>query len=70
MTREEFEEALTELCPSFELRKDNKGQLIVRTGLMEDEFGELHDMNSEEVEVEFPEDEDMVPLEDEDEDEE
>lgn len=61
---------MSQLCPSFELRKDRKGQLIVHTGLVEDEYGELIDINSEEVESEFPDEEDLLPLEDEDEEDE
>lgn len=67
MTRDELEEALAEFCPSFEIRKDRKGQLIVHTGLFEDAYGELNDGNVEEIDPEdLDEDEDFVPLEDED----
>lgn len=63
MNKEEFEEALMELCPAFELRKDRKGQIVIHTGLVEDDFGELVSLDDEEDDdVDLAEEDDLFPL--------
>lgn len=64
MLMEELEEALQEIMPNCKLRKDRNGQVVIHSGLI-DEDGELVPMDEDE-EVELPEDDDVVPLEDED----
>ncbi len=64
MNIEELEEALDELFPGgFSIETDNHGQVIVYTGLKQDEDGEL-------LPIDVEEDEDFDPdtdqLEDED----
>ena len=66
MTLEDLEEALEDILPNgFEIDMDDNGQLIIYTGLTQDEDGEL-------VEFEGDEDEDDEDEEDlgEDEDDE
>jgi hypothetical protein len=68
MNIEELEEALDELFPGgFSIETDNHGQVIVYTGLKQDEDGEL-------LPIEVEEDEDFDPdtdsLEDDDPDDE
>lgn len=72
MTLEDLEEALEEILPNgFELDVDREGQIIIRTGLSQDEDGELVEFESEDDEDEDEEaDPDFEPLEDEDEDDE
>jgi hypothetical protein len=51
MNIEELEEALDELFPAgFAIEADKHGQLIVYTGLTQDEDGELSSMDTEEDE--------------------
>jgi hypothetical protein len=67
MNIEELEEALKELMPGFQIETDNEGQLVVYTGLTEDEDGELlpideddessFDEETEQLEDDDPEDE-------------
>lgn len=60
MMQEDLEELLSDVCPSFEIRKDRKGQLVIYTGLRENETGELVDMTSrKEVDEDDDEEEDM-----------
>jgi hypothetical protein len=55
MNIEELEEALDELFPGgFSIETDNHGQVIVYTGLKQDEDGEL-------LPIEIEEDEDFDP---------
>jgi len=55
MNYEELEEALDELFPNgFSIETDNNGQLIIHTGLIEDEEGEL-------VAADIEEDEEVDP---------
>lgn len=64
---EELEEALEELLPTgYSIETDKHGQLIIFTGLQEDEDGELSIMENEEDEELDP---DTEHLKDEDEDE-
>ena len=64
MNIEELEEALDELFPGgFSIETDNHGQVIVYTGLKQDEDGELLPIDIEEDEDFDP---DTDPLEDED----
>jgi hypothetical protein len=71
MNREELEEALDEaladIAPGFKLTVDRKGQVVIQTALFEDEDGEIFS-KEEEADVDAGEldiDEDLVPLEDE-----
>lgn len=67
MTIEELEEALEEVFPSgFSIDTDSHGQLVIFTGLKEDEEGELIEMKEDELDEDA--DSDFEPLEDEDED--
>lgn len=64
MNYEELEEALDELFPGgFSIETDNHGQLVIYTGLVEDEDGELVPSDLEEDEDVDP---DLDPLDDED----
>lgn len=68
MNIEDLEEALQEILPpGFQIDTDNKGQLIIQTGLRQDDDGELVDFEpDDEEDPDF--DPDFEPLEDEDED--
>lgn len=60
---EELEEALDELFPAgFSIETADNGELIIHTGLKQDEDGELGPFDSEEDEELDP---DLDPLEDE-----
>lgn len=64
MNIEELEEALDELFPGgFAIETDKHGQIIVLTGLTQDEDGELSPFDTEEDEDYDP---DADPLEDDD----
>lgn len=64
MNIEELEEALDELLPGgFSIETDNHGQIVVYTGLKQDDDGELLPFESEEDEDFDP---DTESLEDED----
>ena len=64
MNYEELEEALDELFPNgFAIETDNHGQLIIYTGLTENDDEELVPMDVEEDEDVDP---DLDPLEDDD----
>jgi hypothetical protein len=64
MNYEELEEALDDLFPGgFSIETDNHGQLIIYTGLIEDDEGELIPVDLEEDEEVDP---DLDPLEDDD----
>jgi hypothetical protein len=72
MTFDDLEESLSEILPSsFRIEPNKKGQLIVFTGLACDDDGEITDFVSDEDEDEDLEDldEDLVPLEDDDDEE-
>jgi hypothetical protein len=59
MNIEELEEALGEILPTrFHLETNSSGQLVIFTGLQQDEDGELTDFESDEDE-EDDEDEDL-----------
>lgn len=76
---EELEEALLEIIPGCSLGTDKKGQIIVYTGLAENQDGDLIDFellddseDDEEDEEDLDsinDDPDFEPLEDEDDDE-
>ena len=69
MNLEELEEALEEVLPNgFQIETDNHGQIIIYTGLRQDDDGELVDFEGEEEDPDF--DPDFEPLEEEDDDEE
>lgn len=74
MTLEELEEALEEIFPNgFEIDVDDNGQLVIYTGLSQNDDGELVEFNSEEYEdddEELEDDEDMESLDEDDEDDE
>ncbi len=64
MNIEELEEALDELFPGgFSIETDNNGQIIIYTGLTQDDDGELIPADLEEDEDYDP---DTDPLEDDD----
>jgi hypothetical protein len=68
MNIEELEEALDELFPGgFSIETDNHGQIVVYTGLKQDDDGELSAFDTEEDEDFDP---DHDPLEDEEVDDE
>lgn len=71
MTLEDLEEALEEVLPhGFEVDVDNNGQIVIYTGLTQDEDGELVEFEGDEDDDdEDEEDPDLEPLEDEDDDE-
>jgi len=68
MNLEELEEELEAILPGhFRIDTDNNGQIIILTGLQEDDDGELVECDLEgDDDEEF--DEDFEPLPDEDED--
>lgn len=64
MNYEDLEEALDDLFPGgFSIETDNHGQLVIHTGLTEDDEGELIPIDLEEDEDIDP---DLDPLEDDD----
>lgn len=64
MNIEDLEDALDVLFPNgFSIETDNHGQIVIYTGLTQDEDGELLPFESEEDEEADP---DQEPLEDED----
>jgi hypothetical protein len=64
MNYEELEEALDDLFPGgFSIETDNHGQLVIYTGLVQDDEGELIPADLEEDEEVDP---DLDPLEDDD----
>jgi hypothetical protein len=68
MNIEELEEALEDILPAgFQIETDNHGQLIIYTGLAQDDDGELVDFESDEEDPDF--DPDFEPIGEEDEDE-
>lgn len=71
MNIEELEEALEDVLPNgFQIETDNHGQIIIYTGLMQDDDGELIDFVADDDEDEEDEDfdPDFEPLEEEDDD--
>jgi hypothetical protein len=67
MNLEELEEALEEIFPNgFQIETDNHGQIIIYTGLSQDEDGELVDFEEDEEDPDL--DPDFEPLEDEEDD--
>ena len=69
MTLEDLEEALEDVFPNgFQLTTDDDGQIVILTGLMQDDEGELVEYESDD-EDDYEEDEDEDEEED-DEDEE
>jgi RNA polymerase primary sigma factor len=69
MTLEDLEEALEELLPNgFEIDVDNNGQLIIYTGLTQDDDGDLVEYEGDDEDLD-DEDLDDEDLDDEDEDE-
>ena len=68
MNIEELEEALDDILPGgFSIETNSKGEVIIYTGLKQDEDGELTAMDIEEDEDFDP---DMDPLEEEDDEDE
>lgn len=67
MNLEELEEALEEILPGFQIETDKHGQIIIFTGMIQDEDGELLTMDDDDGESSF--DADTEQLEDDDFDE-
>lgn len=68
MNLEELEEALSEILPTgFTIETDKHGQIIICTGLCQEEDGELVDFEDDEEDPDF--DDEFEQLEDEDADE-
>ncbi len=68
MNLDELEEALAEILPAdFHIDTDKHGEVIIFTGLRQDDDGELVGTDQDEEDADF--DPDFEPLEDEDEDE-
>jgi len=67
MNLEDLEELLSDYLPGgFRLETNKKGEVIVYTGLRQDDDGELVDLKGdleEDEELEFEGDEDFEPLE-------
>ena len=63
MNLEELEEALEELLPGFQISTDKHGQIIIYTGMIQDEDGELLTMDDDDGESSF--DDDTEQLDDE-----
>lgn len=60
MTIDEMEEALNDLFPNgYVLEEDNHGQIVIYTGLCQDDDGELLPFDSEEADDLDP---DLAPL--------
>lgn len=69
MRVDELEEALSEILPTrFHISTDNKGQIIIYTGLSQDSDGELVDFEDEDEEEDDDFDPDFEPLMEEDDD--
>lgn len=69
MTYEELEEALQDILGNgYQIDKDNHGQIIIYTGLREEDDGELVEFESDDDDDDF--DPEFEPLDDEDEDDE
>ena len=70
MNIEELEEALGDILPpGFQIETDKHGQIIIFTGLTQDDDGELLDFEGDEDEdIDF--DPDVEPLDDEDDEDE
>jgi hypothetical protein len=67
MNLEDLEEALEELFPSgFHTTKDSRGQIIIMTGLCEEDDGELVELLSAEDEEDDDFDSDFSSMDDED----
>jgi len=67
MDKLELEELLEEIFPNFQIRKARDGQIVIYTGMTEDEDGTL--VSTDEYE-EADLDEDTVPLVDDEEEDE
>jgi hypothetical protein len=68
MTYEELEEALQDILGNgYQIDKDNHGQIIIYTGLCEDDDGDLIEFESDDDDDDF--DPEFEPLDDEDDDE-
>lgn len=71
MNIEELEEALEDILPNgFQIETDNHGQLIIYTGLQQDDDGELVTFVNEDEDEDLDVDPDFEPLEDEEDDDE
>lgn len=69
MNIEELEDALEDILPAgFRIETDDHGQLIIMTGLAQDDDGDLVDFEVDEDE-DLDVDPDFEPLEDEEDDE-
>lgn len=62
MTREELEEALEEINPNFFLDKDKHGHIIIITGLIENQDGELVDASDDDDFYDEDEDDDDIEI--------
>lgn len=66
---EAVEEVLGELAPNFRISTDRKGQIVIHTGMYEDDDGDLY-QEEESADPDLDEDMDLVSLNEEDEDDE
>lgn len=66
MTKLELEDLLEEIMPGCKIRKSRHGELIIYSNLTEDDYGEVASLNDLEEDIEFPETDDVFPLDDED----
>lgn len=70
MNMDDLEESLTDILPAgFRLETNRRGELVIHTGLRQDEDGELIEINGE-VDEDPDFDPDFEPLEDEEQEDE
>lgn len=63
MDIESLEEALSEILPEgFEIVFDQRRQVIIRTGLVEDSYGELHHDGGASLDLSYEDEEEDLDL--------
>lgn len=63
MNIEDLEEALSDILPvGFQIETNKKGQLVILTGLIQDDDGELVSMDADEEDEDADFDPDFEPL--------
>jgi hypothetical protein len=68
LSLEELEEALKELIPNYQIDYDEYGQLIILSGLMLDDEGELVDYEGDEDDSLFSGEMEQLPMNDDNDD--